>query len=120
METHTVMLFENKVLGIIPAPLLMLGVPLYMPFVRSLKYVDIGVREYCWSPPTFCNGLFNPLEKLRSFSIAVSCYRWVQYLCPALHTGCEKVLVCSSLNETNFSTFDAYTDRERKARVTSD
>ena len=79
MKTHTVMLFENKVLGIIPAPLLVLGVPLFMPFARSLKHIDIGVREYCWSQPTFCNGLFNPLEKLRSFSIAVSCYRWVQY-----------------------------------------
>ena len=73
-KTNTVMLFENKVLGIIPAPLLVLGVPLFMPFARSLKHIDIGVREYCWSPPTFCNGLINPFETLKSFSIAVSCY----------------------------------------------
>ena len=74
MKTHTVMLFENDLLGIIPTPLLVLGTPLNVILAQSFQHIDIGVREYCWSPPTFCNGLFNSGEILRSFSIVVSCY----------------------------------------------
>lgn len=109
MKTHTVMLFENDLLGILPTPLLVLGTPLNVILAQSFQHIDIGVREYCWSPPTFCKNLFPLFDILRSFSIAVSCYKWVQYHVSST-TDCEKY----------FSTFDAYTDHERKARVTSD
>ena len=73
LQTHTVILYQSEIFGIFPTPLIILGTPLSVVLATSYQRSDLGVREYCWSPPAFCSGLLQIKGILRSFSIAVSC-----------------------------------------------
>ena len=92
LQSHTVMLYQSEIFGIFPAPLLALGSPLNVILVSSFKHTNLGLMEYCWSPPAFCKGVlsYQIAGMLSSFSIAVSCNSWLQHAEMSNTTHCSK------------------------------